>query len=299
MTGKIVRGVGGFYYVHAGDGLLYECRAKGIFRKENVKPLVGDDVEISVIDADERTGNVDALLPRRNELVRPAAANVDQALLVFSVARPNPNFGLLDRFLITMEKQEIPVVLCFNKTDLAKEGQIEELCGIYRDSGCRICFASARAGEGLTEIRALLDHKTTVLAGPSGVGKSTLTNSFFPEERMQTQEISRKANRGKQTTRHTELLVLPPAGEGSSSESYLLDTPGFSSLYLEGIEYEELKEYFPEFRPYASSCRFSSCMHLKEPDCAVKKAVEEGKIHQSRYESYRALCEELKETRRY
>ncbi len=294
MRGKIIRGVGGFYYVHAEDGEIYECRAKGIFRKENVKPLVGDNVEISVLDAENRSGNVDVLLTRRNVLDRPAAANVDQAVVVSAVAEPKPNFGLLDRFLILMEQKEIPVIICFNKTDLAKEGQISELHEIYQNCGCPLCFVSARKGEGLSELSGLLAGKTTVLAGPSGVGKSSLTNTFFQEDRMQTGEISRKIDRGKHTTRHTELMVLPTA-----AASYLLDTPGFSSLYLEDIEYEELKRYFHEFDSYKSSCRFLTCMHLKEPDCAVKNAVEAGKIHRKRYDSYVLLAGELKNRKKY
>ncbi|MCD8397830.1 MAG: ribosome small subunit-dependent GTPase A [Lachnospiraceae bacterium] len=314
MRGKIIRGVGGFYYVHAEDGGVYECRAKGIFRKEKVKPLVGDDVEISILDEKERTGNVDSLLPRKNMLIRPAAANVDQAMVVFALTHPKPNLNLLDRFLILMNRQEIPVIICFNKTDLADEGQARELGQIYRGCGCEVRFVSAAQKEGLDEIRALLEAKTTVLAGPSGVGKSSLTNCFLPEERMEVGEISRKIDRGKHTTRHTELLVLKPYGrieaqgdtdicqqEGGlpANSSYILDTPGFSSLYLQDIEYEELKEYFHEFTPYEPYCRFQGCMHLKEPDCAVKEAVERGEIHRARYESYELLAEELRNRRKY
>ncbi|MCD8337931.1 MAG: ribosome small subunit-dependent GTPase A [Lachnospiraceae bacterium] len=305
MRGKIIRGVGGFYYVHTGDGTVYECRAKGIFRKEKVKPLVGDDVEISVLDEKERTGNVDRLLPRKNMLIRPAAANVDQAMVVFALTQPKPNLNLLDRFLILMNRQEIPVIICFNKVDLADGEQARHLEQIYRDCGCEVRFVSAACKEGLDEVRALLEAKTTVLAGPSGVGKSSLTNCFLPEERMEVGEISRKIDRGKHTTRHTELLVLKPYATKEHSEksfhgnSYILDTPGFSSLYLQDIEYEELKDYFYEFAPCEPNCRFQGCMHLKEPDCAVKEAVEQGKIHRARYESYVLLAEELKERRKY
>ncbi len=294
MRGKIIRGVGGFYYVHAEDGVTYECRAKGIFRREKIKPLVGDDAEISVLDAAEATGNVDALLPRQNTLIRPAAANVDQAMITFAVVRPKPNLGLLDRFLILMRAQEIPVIICFNKTDLGDEEQIRELREIYRGCGCRLCFISVARREGLDEIRALLEGKTTVLAGPSGVGKSSLTNTFFPGERMETGEISRKTKQGRQTTRHTELLVLPAVEELGGRDSYLLDTPGFSSLELEDFAYEDLKNYYPEFAPYAPECRFLSCMHLKEPGCAVKEAVKSGEISQKRYDGYVSLAEELK-----
>ncbi len=299
MKGKIIRGVGGFYTVHAQNTVIYECRAKGIFRKENIKPLVGDDVEFSILDEKEKTGNVDALLPRKNELSRPAAANVDQAMVVFSLTSPSPNLGLLDRFLIMMGQQNIPVIICFNKTDLAGDHKERELEEIYRDCGCPLCFSSVKKGTGLSKIRSLLEGKTTVLAGPSGVGKSSLTNAFFPGEVMETGELSKKVSRGKNTTRHTRLLVLPPIKESGSASSYLLDTPGFSSLYLEDIMVEELKEYYPEFTPYAQNCRFSTCMHLKEPGCAVKDAVDKGQIHPKRYESYTALAAELKENKRY
>ncbi len=300
MRGKIIRGIGGFYYVHAENGAVYECRARGIFRKEKVQPLVGDNVRLTVLDEKEKSGNVDALFPRRNMLMRPSAANVDQAMLVFAMKNPDPNLGLLDRFLILMEQQQIPVCICFNKTDLADEGQERALREIYAGCGCRINFVSVERGRGLSELRELLEGKTTVLAGPSGVGKSSLTNAFFPEKVMETGELSKKLGRGKNTTRHTELLILPPEmPSGSAASTYLLDTPGFASLYLQEIGYEELKEYYPEFTPYVQNCRFAGCNHLKEPDCAVKKAVKDGNIHPKRYEGYVLLAEELRERKRY
>ncbi|MCD8103587.1 MAG: ribosome small subunit-dependent GTPase A [Lachnospiraceae bacterium] len=299
MRGKIIRGVGGFYYVHAADGEIYECRAKGIFRKEKIKPLVGDDVEISILDTSDKTGNVDRLLPRRNMLVRPAAANVDQAMVVFAVTHPQPNLNLLDRFLILMSRQDIPVIICFNKTDLADAKQMNTLEAIYRGCGCEVCFVSVERAEGLDRVRSLLEAKTTVLAGPSGVGKSSLTNRFLSGHHMEVGEISKKIDRGKHTTRHTELLVLDPPGSGeAAAPSYLLDTPGFSSLYLQEMEYEDLKDYFHEFAPYEPYCRFQGCMHLKEPDCAVKEAVAKGEIHSERYQSYALLAEELKGRRK-
>ena len=178
MQGKIIKGIGGFYYVHAADGRIYECRARGIFRKEKIKPLVGDNVEISVISEQEYTGNVDELLPRRNSLIRPAAANVDQALVVFAVASPKPNLNLLDRFLISMEQQDIPVIICFSKTDLGEDEQLGELAKIYEGCGSKVQFLSVAKQEGIDEIRRLLTGKTTIVAGPSGVGKSSLTNEL-------------------------------------------------------------------------------------------------------------------------
>lgn len=291
MQGKIIRGIGGFYYVHAEDGIVYECRAKGIFRKEKIKPLPGDNVEIFPVQDEEKpAGNVDAILPRKNVLIRPAVANVDQALVVFAAASPKPNLNLLDRFLISMEQQQIPVVICFNKTDLVDVKEEELLRDTYAHS-YPVQLISAANGEGIEEVQRLLDGKTTVVAGPSGVGKSSLTNQLQPHVQMEVGDISRKIERGRHTTRHTELIYLRP-------HTYFLDTPGFSSLYLTGIAYEELWQYFPEFVSYEPYCRFQGCMHISEPDCAVKEALAEGKIAASRYENYVMLAEELKNARK-
>lgn len=293
MKGKIIKGIGGFYYVHAEDEKIYECRAKGIFRKDKRKPLVGDDVVISVQDEQKQTGTVEELLPRKNALIRPAAANVDQALVIFAVASPKPNLNLLDRFLISMEQQQIPVVICFSKIDLAEDGQMEELASIYQNSGCEVHFLSATRQQGIKEIEELLKGKTTIVAGPSGVGKSSLTNVLQSGVQMEVSEVSHKIDRGKHTTRHTELIVLP------FPDTYFLDTPGFSSLYLQGIAYEELRDYFEEFCAYEPQCRFQGCMHLSEPDCAVKEALEQGRIHPVRYENYKLLMQELKNIKKY
>ena len=255
MQGKIIRGIGGFYYVHAEDGVVYECRAKGIFRKEKIKPLPGDNVEISPVQDEEKpAGNVDAILPRKNVLIRPAVANVDQALVVFAAASPKPNLNLLDRFLISMEQQRIPVVICFNKTDLISTEEEELLRDTYAHS-YPVQLISAANGEGIEDIQRLLDGKTTVVAGPSGVGKSSLTNVLQPHVQMEVGDISRKIERGRHTTRHTELICL-------REHTYFLDTPGFSSLYLNGIAQEDLWRYFPEFVPYEPYCRFQGCMHI-------------------------------------
>lgn len=292
MKGKIIRGVGGFYYVHTGDGLIFECRAKGIFRRENIKPLVGDDVEIAVIDPGQRTGNIDQILPRKNTLIRPAAANVDQALVIFAAASPRPNLNLLDRFLISMEQQKIPVLIGFNKTDLVDESQQSELEAIYRNCGSHVFLLSVAGLKGIELLKEKLTGRTTIVAGPSGVGKSSLTNTLLRQAKMEVGEVSRKIDRGRHTTRHTELIAL-------GDSTYFLDTPGFSSLYLQGIEYGELKDYFDEFREYEPRCRFQGCMHIHEPDCAVKSAVEAGNIHRSRYENYVLLAEELKNRKKY
>lgn len=292
MRGKIIKGIAGFYYIYAEDGQVYECKAKGIFRKDNQKPLVGDNVEISILDENEKEGSVTAILPRRNSLIRPAVANVDQAFVIFAMENPKPNYMLLDRFLIMMEQQGIPAVVCFNKKDLGTEEELDFLYRTYTQCGYRVILSSALNGEGISEIHEILRGKTTVVAGPSGVGKSSLTNSLQGEIQMETGEISKKLKRGKHTTRHSQVI---PVGE----DTFLVDTPGFSSLYLTDMEEQELKNYFPEFREYEEECRFQGCRHIHEPGCAVKEALEADKISRLRYEDYLALHQELKEKRRY
>lgn len=292
MQGKIIKGIAGFYYIYAEDGNIYECKAKGIFRKDNFKPLVGDNVEITILNEEEKEGSVTSILPRRNSLIRPAVANVDQAFLIFAMENPKPNFLLLDRFLIMMEQQKIPVVICFNKKDVGEKKEMEKLYEIYTGCGYRVVLSSTYEGEGMDEIREILKGKTTVVAGPSGVGKSSITNCMQGEVQMETGEISKKLKRGKHTTRHSQVIPV-------EKNTFLVDTPGFSSLYLTDMKEEELRDYFPEFVMYEPQCRFQGCMHIHEPGCAVKKALSEGKISQQRYDNYLALYEELKEKRRY
>lgn len=292
MQGKIIKGIAGFYYVHVVESGVYECKAKGVFRKEKIKPLVGDDVDIEILDENEKTGNIISILPRKNELIRPAVANIDQALVVFAVTKPSPHFNLLDRFLVMMESKQIPVILCFNKEDLADFSEIERLEQIY--SGCEYpcVFTSAIENKNIEQIKELLRGKTTAIAGPSGVGKSSIINILQPKANMETGSISRKIERGKHTTRHSELFWI----EG---DSYIMDTPGFSSLYVNDFEKEELKYYFPEFEKYEGKCRFNGCDHIHEPGCAVKEAVEKGIISRVRYADYNEMYQELKNKRRY
>lgn len=296
MQGKIVRGIAGFYYVHCreedGSERIYECRAKGGFRKENTKPLVGDDVEISVLDSEKAVGSVVSLLPRRSELIRPAVANVDQALVIFSILKPKPNFNLLDRFLIMMQQQKIPCLICFNKQDADETGAGAEYQRIYRDCGFETLTVSARQEKGIEELKCLLAGKTTTVAGPSGVGKSSIVNCLQSGTVMETGQISLKIERGKHTTRHTELIAM---GE----DTYILDTPGFSSLGLFELEKEELARFYPEFAAYEKYCRFGGCSHVTEPVCGVKEALQTGKISRLRYDNYCQLYEELKNRRAY
>ena len=292
MQGKIVKGIAGFYYVHVVESSVYECKAKGIFRKDGVKPLVGDNVEIEILDEKDMEGNITQILPRKNELIRPAVANIDQALVVFAVTKPKPHFNLLDRFLVMMESREVPVILCFNKTDIAEDPEIAELKDIYEGCGYPLLFTSAKQEQNIEELKTVLQGKTTAIAGPSGVGKSSLINLLQSGVKMETGRISAKIERGRHTTRHSELIVL---GE----DSYIMDTPGFSSLYISDIDKESLKYCFPEFASCEGHCRFNGCDHVHEPGCAVKQAVEKGKIHNSRYEDYLTLYQELQERKRY
>ena len=237
-------------------------------------------------------GNLVRILPRENELIRPAVANVDQALVVFAAAKPDPHLNLLDRFLVMMERKDIPAVLCFNKKDIADDPRLADLKDIYRNCGCRILFTSAEKKENIRQLREILEGKTPTVAGPSGVGKSSLINLLQSEIKMETGSISEKIERGRHTTRHSELIAI-------DENSYIMDTPGFSSLYTNDFEKEELKHCFPEFFPYEGQCRYNGCDHVHEPDCAVKAAVESGEIHRARYDSYLEMYEELKAKRRY
>ncbi|MDF2538814.1 MAG: rsgA [Herbinix sp.] len=293
MKGKIIKGIAGFYYVHVPEeNTVYECKAKGIFRNQKVKPLVGDDVEIDTNDQPEGSGIIAVIRDRKNELVRPAVANVDQAMVIFAAAEPDPNLNLLDRFLIMMQKQKVNTIVCFNKKDIVAGKELALLMDTYRHCGYEVVCTSMLQKEGVAEVFELIKGKTTVLAGPSGVGKSSLINVIQPKANMETGNVSEKIKRGKHTTRHSELIFI-------ENETYLMDTPGFSSLYINELEKEELKDYFIEFKEYENECRFIGCVHLNEPGCAVKEALKEEKISKIRYENYTVLYRELKEQKRY
>ncbi|MDO4478244.1 MAG: ribosome small subunit-dependent GTPase A [Lachnospiraceae bacterium] len=292
--GKIIKGIAGFYYVFVVGSGIYECKARGIFRKHNLKPLVGDDVMIEVLDEEKALGNLVEILPRKNALIRPASANVDQALIIFALEDPKPNGLLLDRFLITMAKAGVPTLVAFNKLDLEKGDEFRDICEQYADAGCEILGLCVRENRGVEELRKKLKGKVTVLAGPSGVGKSSLTNALQDEIHMETGEISRKLARGKNTTRHAQIIPI-------ADDSFLMDTPGFTSFDLADMAKEELGQYYPEFTPFLCDCYFQGCAHINEPKCGVKTALKEGKVSPVRYRHYVSLYEELYEIekRRY
>ena len=292
MTGKIIKGISGFYYVYVEGAGLYECKAKGAFRKQKIKPLVGDNVEIAVIDEANKLGNVEKILPRKNELIRPAVSNIDMALVIFASAKPDPNFNLLDRFLCMMEYQKVPVTICFNKIDLVDKEKLKEYSGIYEPAGYNVIFTCTKTKEGLGSIRSLLEGKTTTVAGPSGVGKSSIINCLQSDITMETGTISEKIERGKHTTRHSEIIPV-------SHDTYIMDTPGFSSMDVPGFEKEDLWTCYPEFVKHEPYCRFIGCSHINEPDCGVKAAIEDGEISPVRYENYKLLYEELKNRHKY
>ena len=296
MQGKIIKGIAGFYYVHVEACGIYECKAKGIFRNKKIKPLVGDNVLIDVIDEDNKKGNISDILERKNELIRPASANIDQAMVIFAVKSPEPNYNLLDRFILMMDYQDVPTVVVFNKTDLVEEKDIEELRKIYEKCGCKVIFISAYDNTGIDILIDTLKDKTTILAGPSGVGKSSLTNIILPD-RKEEGEISKtgdvsRIGRGRHTTRHSEIFNV-------TGSTYICDTPGFTSLNLPEKKKEQVRFYFNEFDEYEGTCRFNGCVHINEPDCAVKMAVEKGVISRRRYTSYVELYEEIKNQKKY
>ena len=292
MQGKIVKGISGFYYVHVAGSGIYECKAKGIFRNQKIKPLVGDDVEIVVLDEEKKIGNVEKILPRTRELIRPAVANIDMALVIFAAAKPDPNFNLLDRFLCMMEYQKVPVTICFNKCDLVTEEQREVLRKIYKLAGYELLFTSAKTQENVEKLKSVLQGKMTAVAGPSGVGKSSLINDLQDAVQMQTGGISDKIERGKHTTRHSQIIPI-------AENTYIMDTPGFSSMDLPGFSKEDLWTCYPEFVRFEPECRFIGCSHIGEPDCGVKTALAEGKISQVRYDNYVQLYQEMKNMRKY
>ena len=282
MRGTIVKGIAGFYYVKSGE-TVYRCRAKGAFKEQGIKPAVGDEVRFQVGTEEDNT-LVTEILPRKNVFIRPFVSNVDCFVVVTAAKKPAPVLQTIDRFLVMAEKAETDIVLCINKCDL--KGRQEELREIYEPIYPVVCLGKGM-DEGLEELKVLIKGKKAALAGASGVGKSTILNRLHADELMETGSISRKSQRGKHTTRHSELFELDDAG------TMIFDTPGFTSFDILEADAEELQFLYPEIGAYAGQCRYDNCRHLAEPDCAVKRALEEGKINPSRYRSYKEQMEDL------
>ncbi|HAT4260357.1 TPA: ribosome small subunit-dependent GTPase A [Clostridium perfringens] len=281
MEGIIIKGIGGFYYIKTDEGII-ECKARGKFRYNSLKPMVGDRVTIKV---ENGKGVIEDIHERSSELIRPTVANVTQAFVVFAIKNPDINLDLLNRFLTLCEYNDIHAVVCLNKEDLCTEEEKENLKELINDIGYEVLFINANEGKGFDALKERLEHNITVLCGPSGAGKSTLLNSFIDREHMETGSVSEKIGRGKHTTRHSELIDV--------DNGYLVDTPGFTTLDVTFIDRDSLKYCFPEFNDYNNLCKFNGCNHYKEPKCAVKEAVEEGKINKLRYEFYIKTLEEI------
>ena len=296
LEGTIIKGIAGFYYVEAKQ-TIYECKARGKFRNKNIIPVIGDNVLISLKQEENTSdrypeGTIEEILERKNSLIRPAVANVDQAMVVFSVSYPELHIDLLDRFLLHIEKENIVPYILLNKIDESKEATYANIVERYTKIGYEVICLSAKMKINTEKLLPKLKDKTTVFAGPSGVGKSTLINTIEQNLKLETGEVRDKIKRGKHTTRHVELIPLSEGG-------FVLDTPGFTSLQLEGMEEDNLQYYFPEFNNYLGTCKFRGCTHLHEPGCKVIQAVETGEIYQERYEAYSAYYKQLKEKRRW
>lgn len=290
IDGIITKGVGGNYYIDTKDGII-ECRARGLFRLKNIKPLVGDKVNIRLTEEDKTKGYIEEIKDRFNEIKRPSIANVEQLLIFFAVKNPQPSFLLLDKLIVAAEINNIKPIICFNKCDLINESEKEQIYEIYKNTGYQIIFTSKHDEKSLEKLKSILKNKVNVFSGPSGVGKSSIMNAVEPQFELKTGDISEKLKRGKHTTRHAEIFKLSFGG-------YVADTPGFSSFDLKGIEEYELNKYFREIKEHSTGCRFDDCMHYKEPDCIIKNAVENNKISVIRYNNYVRLLEEIKNTKK-
>lgn len=283
--GQIRKALSGYYYVYD-NGELIQCRGRGVFRNRGESPLVGDFVEYTTEGSSD--GVIMKILPRKNALIRPPISNVDQAFLVFSAKEPDFNPHLLDRFLVALESFQVKPIICITKMDLLSEEEQYELIPYlkdYREIGYIVIETYKDDPTLLDQVHLLIKGKTSVLAGQSGVGKSTLLNTLIPDLNLKTGEISHSLGRGRHTTRHVELIEV--------NGGLLADTPGFSSFDFDHIEKEELTACFPEFERIKDQCKFRGCLHLKEPQCAVKEGVETGDIRKYRYENYLQFLTEI------
>lgn len=290
MEGLIVKGIGGFYYVDTGSEII-EAKGRGIFKKDGITLAVGDRVELEIIDEAEKKGVINSIYPRKNQFIRPPIVNVDTFVVVFAASKPKPNLVLVDKFLVMAEMHGVEAIICINKRDLVSPEILGEYKAIYENI-YPVIAVSARTGEGMDELKNALSAKTAALAGPSGVGKSTIINALVPHANMETGSISEKTKRGKHTTRHAEIFKAEGGGR-------IFDTPGFTSFEIMEADEESLMHYYPDIERYSDGCFYDNCRHLKEPQCAVREAVNEGKIHRFRYESYAANMEEIKNRKKF
>lgn len=281
MQGTIVKGIAGFYYVKSGDRII-ECRSRGKFRHDGLSPMVGDKVEILL---DGTTGVIEEIYQRKTQISRPAVANVTQAIVVFAIKNPEINEELLNKILVNCEISDLKTIVCINKLDLDPHVNENYIVDMVKSAGYDILFLKAKKGFGIDKIRHRLKGEITVLCGPSGVGKSTILNHIAGKRLMETGIISEKLKKGKHTTRYSELIEV--------DGGFLVDTPGFSSLKMDSIKKEELPYCFPEFKYALGKCKFASCLHYKEPGCAVKELVRRGIVHKHRYEFYIKALEEI------
>ena len=291
IEGIITKGVGGNYYVDIGSKII-ECRARGLFRLKNIKPLVGDKVLIRITEEDEDMGYIEEIKERTSEIKRPPVANAQQLVIIFSVKNPEPSFILLDKLLIAAKSNNLNPVICINKSDLANEEEKENILNIFKNTGYKIIFTSKYDEDSLQNLKDILKDRLNVFSGPSGVGKSSLMNAIEPRFYLETGEISDKLKRGRHTTRHAEIFKLGFGG-------YAVDTPGFSSFELEGVDEYSLKSYYPEIVKYDDGCKFLDCLHYKEPGCMIKEAVNSDLISRVRYNNYIKLLEQIKESKPY
>lgn len=292
-VGQIVKAISGFYYVQTEDKKVYQCRARGVFKfkKKQQSILVGDWVEFTMTGLDE--GVITFVQPRQTELIRPPIANVTQAVVVCSLKEPDFSQMPLDRFLVHAEHEGLKIVICFTKQDLITDPNMtQDIVDIYRKTGYPLIISSIYTKEGITQLEEHLHEHTTVFAGQSGVGKSSLLNLLLPEHDLETGLVSKRIGRGRHTTRQVELIALPSGGQ-------VADTPGFSQLTFKGIESTQLGNAFPEFALHSHECRFRGCLHLNEPGCQVQEAVATTDIHPSRYHHYKIFIEEIKSQRSY
>lgn len=285
INGIIIKGIGGFYYVEAADGIVYECKARGVFRKEKITPLAGDRVEITV--ESNNKNSIDKILERRNFFKRPPIANIDTLVIVSSVCDPRPNLLIIDRLTAVASYKNVEPIIVFTKDDLQSAN---EFVKIYTNAGFKTFAVSNETREGIEKVKSIIDGGVTVFTGNSGVGKSSLINRMYPDFCLETGEISRKLGRGRHTTRHVELFKV---GSG-----YIADTPGFSSLDFETndlIKKDELAFCFPDFTDYIGSCRFSTCAHVNDKGCSLVEAVKNGDVERTRHESYVTMYNEVKD----